>query len=241
MLRKKGRPKVGAPLGEPFAGGHRPKRLPAPKTRPDVKIYTRGGDGGETTLLGGVRVLKDDPRVAAYGTVDELNACVGVVLAVDDGGALEDSTSELRGVQEDLFTIGARLAAADPERAARRGTIPELSPTRLDELEAWIDRLDEVLPALDAFVLPGGSPVAAHLHVARTVCRRAERKVVGLLVDQADLDDLIVPYLNRLSDVLFTLSRFANHRAGRDDITWLPRRRRDTETDEATPDPGSSE
>lgn len=187
-----------------------------------LKIYTRGGDAGETTLLGGDRVAKDDARVAAYGTVDELNACLGVVLALADPAV---PCEELSEIQEDLFTIGSRLAASDPDRALRKGTIPQLDEGRISEIEAWIDRMDDELPPLDAFVLPGGSPSAAHLHVARTVCRRAERKVVALLDVQPDLGDVVVPYLNRVSDLLFTLARFANRRSGREDTTWLPQRR----------------
>ena len=199
-----------------------------------MKIYTKGGDGGETTLLGGARVSKDDPRVAAYGTVDELNAVIGTALALDaeagsdgdSGVALGDSAEKLGAVQEDLFTIGAGLAASNPARLVRKGTIPVLPAGRIDALEAWIDALTAGLPALDAFVLPGGSRVAAQLHVARTVCRRAERGVVALLDDQPDLGEVILPYLNRLSDLLFTLARQANRQAGREDTAWLPQRRR---------------
>ncbi len=192
-----------------------------------MKIYTKGGDGGETTLLGGARVPKDDARVAAYGTVDELNAAVGVALALDpESATLGESGPALRAVQEDLFTIGARLAAANPDRLLRKGTIPTLSAGRIDALEAWIDALDAELPALEAFVLPGGSPLAAQLHVARTVCRRAERGVTALLDGQPDLGEVVVPYINRLSDLLFTLARAANRRAGREDAMWLPQRQR---------------
>ncbi len=196
--------------------------------RSRLKIYTKGGDGGETTLLGGARVPKDDARVAAYGTVDELNAAIGVALALDpDAATLGESGPALGAVQEDLFTIGARLAAANPDRLLRKGTIPVLSADRIDALEAWIDALDAELPALEAFVLPGGSPLAAQLHVARTVCRRAERGVTALLDGQPDLAEVVVPYINRLSDLLFTLARAANGRAGREDAMWLPQRQRD--------------
>lgn len=196
--------------------------------RSRLKIYTKGGDGGETTLLGGARVPKDDERVAAYGTVDELNAAIGVTLALDaDAATLGESGPALGAVQEDLFTIGARLAAANPERLLRKGTIPALSADRIDALERWIDALDAELPALEAFVLPGGSPLAAQLHVARTVCRRAERGVIALLDEQPDLAEVVVPYINRLSDLLFTLARAANRRAGREDAMWLPQRQRD--------------
>jgi len=160
--------------------------------------------------------------------VDELNAAVGVALALDPQGAtLGESWPALRAVQEDLFTIGARLAAANPDRLLRKGTIPALSADRIDALEAWIDALDAELPALDAFVLPGGSPLAAQLHVARTVCRRAERGVTALLDEQPDLAGVVIPYINRLSDLLFTLARAANRRAGREDAMWLPQRQRD--------------
>lgn len=189
-----------------------------------MKIYTRGGDTGETVLIGGVRVPKDDPRVAAYGVVDELSSAIGLALALDADVRLD--ADRLRAVQEDLFTVGARLAAADPDRAMTRGTIPELDGDRVGALESWIDEMDEVLATLDAFVLPGGSPAGAQLHVARTVCRRAECHVVGLLDEQPDLADVILPYLNRLSDTLFTLARRANADAGLAEASWLPQRRR---------------
>ena len=190
-----------------------------------MKIYTRGGDAGETVLIGGTRVRKTDPRVRAYGGVDELNSTLGLALALDgESGHLD--ADRLGRVQEDLFTIGARLAAADPDRAVSRGTIPELDPDRIDALESWIDEMDEELPELDAFVLPGGSPAGAQLHVARTVCRRAERAIVGLLDAQPELAGRVIPYLNRLSDLLFTLARWVNARAGTPEASWLPQRRR---------------
>jgi cob(I)alamin adenosyltransferase len=188
-----------------------------------VKIYTRGGDAGQTGLFGGARVAKDDPRVQAYGAVDELNAALGLVVALDETGILERAA--LIALQEDMFAIGARLAAADPERALRKGTIPELPAARITVLESWIDELTEELPPLDAFILPGGSPLAAQLQVARTVCRRAERAIVGLVDEHADLAGVILPYMNRLSDLLFTLARAANHQAGVSETTWPPRRR----------------
>jgi cob(I)alamin adenosyltransferase len=190
-----------------------------------VKIYTRGGDKGETTLLGGVRVAKNDPRVIAYGTVDELNAALGVVIALENRNPSGFPPDELRSLQEDLFTLGARLAAVDPERALRKGMIPALAEDRIAELEAWIDRLNADLPALDAFVLPGGSIVAAQLHVARTICRRAERNVMELFAEQPDLAEVVIPYLNRLSDLLFMLARYVNHQEDHKDTLWLPQRR----------------
>ena len=193
-----------------------------------LKIYTKGGDEGGTTLLGGARVSKDDARVAAYGSVDELNAVLGTVLALDRGQrTLGDAAPALRSIQEDLFTIGARLAASNPNRLLRQGTMPPLEPERIRALESRIDALDAELPSLDAFVLPGGSRLAAQLHLARTVARRAERTIATLLGEQPGLAEVIVPYINRLSDLLFMLARAANHRMGREDAVWLPQRRRD--------------
>lgn len=189
-----------------------------------MKIYTRQGDSGRTRLFGGPDVGKDDARVDAYGSLDELSASLGVVLALDSGNA--SGTAELAAVQADLLVIGARLAAANPGEAVDRGTIPVLGEDRVGALEAWIDRLDEELPPLDAFILPGGGEVGAHLHVARTVCRRAERAVAAIVSDQPDLSERIVPYINRLSDLLFTLARTANQRAGRPEARWTPLRQR---------------
>lgn len=193
-----------------------------------MKIYTRRGDQGETDLFGGARVPKDDARVEAYGAVDELNAALGLALAMDEdeqgGGHLE--AGRLARVQEDLFAIGSRLAAVDPEEATERGAIPPLDASRVGELEAWIDELDRELPELDAFVLPGGSRVGAQLHVARTVCRRAERAVTRLLDERPDLEEGVLPYVNRLSDLLFTLARAVNRRAGSRERRWTPQRER---------------
>lgn len=191
-----------------------------------MKIYTRKGDKGRTKLFGGLEVSKHDARVAAYGTLDELNAALGVVLALDPDGEL--GTADLKYVQEDLFVLGSRLAAARPDREIQRGAIPELEPGRIAALEAWIDRLDEGLPPLDAFVLPGGCGAGAQLHVARTVCRRAERKVTALVDDDPASSASVIPYVNRLSDLLFTLARAVNHRAGRPEAGWLPQRRRES-------------
>ena len=195
-----------------------------------MKIYTRGGDAGETALFGGVRVSKDDPRVRAYGATDELSSVLGLALALDAEGVLD--REELEAVQADLFTIGARLAAARPGREADRGSIPGLDDERIRDLERSIDALDEKLEPLDAFVLPGGSPVGAQLHVARTTCRRAERAIVALLEEHPDLTLVILPYMNRLSDFLFTLARSANLRAGRPETAWTPMRRREARRDD---------
>ena len=193
-----------------------------------MKIYTRKGDAGRTKLFGGLEVSKHDARVAAYGTLDELNASLGLALALDTEGDL--GTADLRQVQEDLFVLGSRLAAARPEREIQRGTIPALHTGRLAELEAWIDRLDEELPPLDAFVLPGGCDAGAQLHIARTVCRRAEREVTALMNHDPTLSTTVIPYINRLSDLLFTLARAVNQRAGRPEDRWLPQLRRESVT-----------
>ena len=189
-----------------------------------MKLYTKTGDRGETRLYGGVTVAKHDARVSAYGSVDELNAVLGFVLALDAHD--EFDLGALREVQSDLFVLGARLSAANPQKARDKGTIPDLPPDRVPALEAWIDRLDAELPMLDAFILPGGSTVGAQLHVARTVCRRAERAVTPLLSEQPDLLDGVIPYLNRLSDLLFVLARSVNRRAGASETRWEPMRRR---------------
>ena len=180
-----------------------------------MRIYTRTGDEGETGLFGGGRVPKDDPRVAAYGDVDELNSAIGVARAAEP--PLEDAL--LEGIQRDLFTIGGHLATPDPEKVARALERAHLSEGRAAELEAAIDAADAELPPLRAFVLPGGTPKAAALHLARTICRRAERRVVTLS-RQAEVPADFLIYLNRLSDLLFTLARLANHRAGAGDVTW---------------------
>ncbi len=183
---------------------------------PRMSIYTKTGDSGETGLFGGGRVPKDDIRVTAYGEVDELNAAIGAV------GACEPSdfeTSLLESIQRDLFSIGGQLATPDPAKVARALEKAELVDSRIEELEAVIDRADRELEPLKDFVLPGGTPKAALLHQARTVCRRAERRVVTLAREQ-DVPSIVVVYLNRLSDVLFTLARLANHRAGSSDRIW---------------------
>ena len=181
-----------------------------------MKIYTKTGDGGETALFGGKRVPKDNLRVTAYGDVDELNSVIGVVLATPP----YDVESELLGeVQKDLFAIGGQLASPDPNKVAKalaKAVVPE---GRVSAFEAAIDRADTELEPIKAFVLPAGTPKAAALHVARTVCRRAERAVVALNREHP-VDPVILVYLNRLSDLLFTLARLANRKAGIADRTW---------------------
>jgi cob(I)alamin adenosyltransferase len=179
-----------------------------------VKIYTRTGDSGETALLGGKRVSKADARVAAYGDVDELNAWLGLVRA----GALgSELMAMLEQIQRDLFAIGSRLA--DPgSRVANRVDKTSVTGEDAARLEGWIDQLETHLPALSRFILAGGSQAGASLHVARTVCRRAERHVVGLGAAQVEPEILI--YLNRLSDLLFVMARVANRRDGVPELEW---------------------
>jgi cob(I)alamin adenosyltransferase len=179
-----------------------------------VKIYTKTGDLGETSLLGGTRVPKDHPRVAAYGDVDETNAAIGAVRALAEG-PLERL---LFWVQKDLFAIGAQLADPTREVAAERAKAA-VTPAQVRQLERAIDAREKRLPPLRSFVLPGGTPAAALLHQARTVCRRAERSVVTL-ARESDVDPRIIVYLNRLSDLLFVLARFENRRAGLDEERW---------------------
>jgi cob(I)alamin adenosyltransferase len=179
-----------------------------------VKIYTRTGDRGTTGLLGGARVPKDAARVAACGEVDEANAAVGLAAA-----HAERSVSQLlSGIQKDLFAIGARLADPTHEIAARRAKAA-ITPGQVRKLERAIDARERRLPPLRAFVLPGGTQAAALLHQARTVVRRAERGVVALS-HAARVEPGILVYLNRLSDLLFVLARYENHRAGHGDERW---------------------
>ena len=181
-----------------------------------MKIYTKTGDGGETALFGGGRVPKDHPRVAAYGDVDELNSVLGVARATEPA-ALFDPL--LESIQRDLFSIGGHLATPDPERVRKALEKAALSPQRVSEFEQAMDEAERELPPLKAFVLPAGTPKASTLHLARTVCRRAERSVVHL-AQSNEVPPLFLIYLNRLSDLLFTLARLANHRAGVKDVTW---------------------
>jgi cob(I)alamin adenosyltransferase len=179
-----------------------------------VKIYTKTGDLGETSLLGGARVPKDHLRVAAYGDVDETNAALGAVRALAEARLAR----LLFAIQKELFAIGAQLA--DPtRRVASKQAKSALSALNVRRLEKAIDDRDAEMPPLRAFVLPGGMPAAALLHQARTVCRRAERSVVTL-AREADVDPRIIVYLNRLSDLLFVLARFENHRAGIAEERW---------------------
>jgi cob(I)alamin adenosyltransferase len=186
-----------------------------------VKIYTKTGDRGETGLFGGGRVSKADPRVAAYGDVDELNAWLGfsrAMLDQDPGGA--ELASTLERIQRDLFALGSRLA--DPaHKIAGRVTKAAIGAEDVSRLEHWIDQLETHLPPLTRFILAGGSKAGAALHVARTTCRRAERAMVGLLAaDQDAFESELLVYVNRLSDLLFVMARSANRRAGTPEIEW---------------------
>ncbi len=185
-----------------------------------MKIYTKTGDAGETGLFGGPRVRKSDPRVEASGELDELNAALGAVRAIVEDPEIE---AQLAKVQEELFCVGAELAT--PHGAKARAAIPPVDPAWTARLEAAIDVWDGELPALSKFVLPGGTRSAAALHVARTVCRRAERHVVSLAAG-AEVDPVVLAYLNRLSDFLFVAARVANHRARKEEPLWDPARGR---------------
>jgi cob(I)alamin adenosyltransferase len=180
------------------------------------KIYTRTGDTGDTALFGGGRVAKSHPRVAAYGDIDELNSVLGLVRAAVPTDFFDGL---FENIQRDLFSIGGHLATPDPDKVRKALEKAELSSERVAEFEAAIDAADQELAPLTAFVLPAGTEKAARLHVARTVCRRAERSVVAL-ARKEDVPPLFLIYLNRLSDLLFTLARLANHRAGTGDVTW---------------------
>lgn len=179
-----------------------------------MKIYTKTGDDGETSLFDGTRVAKTHVRVVAYGCVDELNAHLGAALAAGLDADLADKTAHL---QRDLFALGARLA--DPRhKIADRVTKAAIGDDDVARLEGWIDQLDAALPPLRHFILPGGGPGGAALHVARTVCRRAE--VAALLIGAGEVESTVLVYLNRLSDLLFVMARAANHRAGAAEQIW---------------------
>ena len=179
-----------------------------------VKLYTRTGDGGETSLFDGTRVRKDDVRVDAYGEVDELNAWIGLARAADSNGSLD---AVLVQIQRDIFALGAQLA--DPEhKIAPRVTKARLSDADVGRLETLIDQLEAELPPLRRFILPGGNRTGALLHFSRTICRRAERSIVALGADHVEAH--LLAYVNRLSDLLFVLARAVNHRAGQPETEW---------------------
>lgn len=179
-----------------------------------TRIYTKTGDSGETGLFDGTRVSKADARVSAYGDVDELNAWLGLVRAGAPGADLDEM---LTSIQRDLFALGALLA--DPrKKIASRVEKAGLGDKDVARLESWIDRLEDELPPLRKFILAGGAPAGALLHLARTVCRRAERQIVSL--GAKSVDPTVVTYMNRLSDLIFVMARTANCRAGVPEIEW---------------------
>lgn len=183
-----------------------------------MKIYTRTGDKGTTSLIGGTKVPKSHLRIEAYGTVDELNAHIGLCLDM-----LTDETSRqlLREVQDRLFTIGSALAC-DPVKETRM-RIPDLKEEDIALLEKEIDRMNEALPEMKHFILPGGHVTVSQLHIARCVCRRAERAVVRLEMEDQEMDNIIIRYLNRLSDYLFVLGRYTGMLLNAEEIPWRPR------------------
>jgi cob(I)alamin adenosyltransferase len=188
-----------------------------------MKIYTKTGDDGTTGLIGGGRVRKCDSRIDCYGTVDELNAVIGLAAsaeAVNSGAGRETELfGLLRQVQNDLFVIGSHLAT--PDESPHRSSLPALDEQMVTRLEMQIDASEAQLPKLRNFILPGGSESAARLHLARTVCRRAERLLVNFSLDRP-VPGVVLTYLNRLSDWLFVQARFANHLAGVEDVLWKP-------------------
>lgn len=179
-----------------------------------TRVYTRTGDDGSTALGTGERVAKDAARIAAYGTVDELNSYLGVALA---GGLCQEVDATLRGVQNELFHLGSDLCVPDEDKD--RMPVPRIEARHVEGLEQVMDDMMTELPALENFVLPGGTPGAARLHVARTICRRAEREVVALAREESVSEELL-RYLNRLSDALFVMARFENLRRDVPDVLW---------------------
>lgn len=184
-----------------------------------LKIYTKTGDDGTTGLFGGGRVAKDAPRIESYGSVDELNSMIGVARA---HGLQPEHDDLLAQIQHQLFVLGADLAT--PEQARGKNfSIPRVTAADVECLEHAIDGLEETLPPLTSFILPGGSLAGATLHIARTICRRAERHVVSLWREEPEIGTLPTRYLNRLSDLLFVLARAVNHAAGVAEHPWHPR------------------
>jgi cob(I)alamin adenosyltransferase len=182
------------------------------------KVYTRGGDTGETSLIGGDRVRKDAARIECYGTVDEVNATLGLVVeALVTSAARAHMTPILRRVQNEMFNLGCELATPD---AARRAVLPRIAKRHVDALEHDIDAVNDELPPLTSFVLPGGGPASAAFHLARTVCRRCERLVVALDADERELP---IAYLNRLSDALFVWGRWCALKDGHPEPLWDPK------------------
>jgi cob(I)alamin adenosyltransferase len=183
-----------------------------------MKIYTKTGDTGKTSLIGGTKVLKSDPRIDAYGTVDELNSYLGVV---SDFSNNEHSKKILKEIQDRLFTIGSELAC-DPDKKINM-PIPDLHESDIELLEKEMDEMDAQLPPMKNFILPGGLPAASFMHVARCVCRRAERCCVNLKENSSEVNPLIIKYLNRLSDYLFMLARYTSMKNNAPEVIWKAR------------------
>ena len=182
-----------------------------------TKIYTRGGDDGSTALAGGQRVPKESQRICAYGSVDELSSQIGVALAL---GLCSRLTAVLPAIQNDLFNLGSDLAFLEEDK--QKYDLPEIRADHVEKLEQLIDELNEAVGRLDNFILPGGTPGAAQLHVARTVCRRAEREVAALSREEK-VGSFVVAYLNRLSDALFVMARYENKEQGQAETLWNSR------------------
>ena len=183
-----------------------------------MKIYTKTGDKGTTSLIGGTKVSKAHLRIEAYGTVDELNSYIGLC---KDLLSDNNSSAVLQEAQDRLFTIGAALAC-DPEKETKL-KIPDLKEEDITLLEQEIDRMNEQLPPMKSFILPGGHPTISHIHIGRCICRRAERCCVRLEGEQNEVEPIIIKYLNRLSDYLFVLARYTAHQLKAGEIPWKPR------------------
>ncbi len=185
-----------------------------------MKIYTKSGDTGNTSLVGGSKTPKDDERVDAYGEIDELNSFIGLVVSrIEDKPLLDELKDKLTFIQNLLFEVGTGLATPTLTETIKKEDI--------DTIEKWIDTYSETLPALQSFILPGGSEVAARFHVLRTITRRAERRIVKLNNDQP-ISSLMIPFINRLSDLFFVLARYSNFRLGYNDVVWTSRQKKES-------------
>jgi len=183
-----------------------------------TKIYTKTGDKGTTSLIGGTKVPKTHLRIEAYGTVDELNSYIGLC---KDLSTNKQSKNILQEIQDRLFTLGSSLAC-DPDKEPKM-KIPDLKEGDISLLEKEIDRMTEALPPMKSFILPGGHVTVSHLHIARCICRRAERCCVRLEMEKEEVESIVIKYLNRLSDFLFMLARFTSHQLKAEEIPWRPR------------------
>ena len=182
------------------------------------KIYTKTGDKGTTSLLGGTKVPKNDIRIETYGTVDELNSWIGLIIDLIN---IEELTKELREIQDRLFTIGSSLAT-DAEKEPKM-KLPGLKESDIEFLEKRIDEMTSEIPPMKSFILPGGHVTVSNIHITRCVCRRAERLCVNMLQHDLFIDEKVIKYLNRLSDYLFTLARFLSYKLHAPEIAWKPR------------------